>query len=424
MKQQFQIQSGWELFRVELLEMRALLAGFTSLTSKGTLIVSGTSGDDRIEVSINGTSVDAVLNGNPESHDLSSVRRVRVEGLDGNDSIMVVGALRSTLLGGDGNDSLIGGAGDDTLAGGDGNNLYDYSGRTSAFEFVFGSATGIGEGDQQLTAIDGSETDLIVPTNGTANDTLAGTNFADNFVQFGMTGIEFLNLEGRGGNDSFNLNISGPDFVANGGGGSDRFFLGEDVTADILGGAGNDQVLYQGAIHADGGAGEDSISFSPVIPDLPKTIDFSQFTGFETDEVILNSATGSMQKIIGTPGPDRIDVIGDQTTGVPNSIPVSVYGGDGNDTILGGGGADVLFGGNGDDVLSGGTGDDTLRGEAGDDLIDGGPGKDHLFGHDGNDQLFANDGQVDTLDGGNGTDSATADKGPIIFDILTGIESS
>ncbi len=137
---------------------------------------------------------------------------------------------------------------------------------------------------------------------------------------------------------------------------------------------------------------------------------------------LLNPAIGSIQKVIGTPGPDRIQIIGDQTTGIANSTPVSVYGGNGNDTLTGGSGGDALFGGIGNDVLAGGQGNDTLRGEAGDDTIDGNSGRDLIFGHDGNDLLFAADGEIDTVDGGNQTDFTFVDRGSAISDILISAE--
>ena len=84
-------------------------------------------------------------------------------------------------------------------------------------------------------------------------------------------------------------------------------------------------------------------------------------------------------------------------------LPVHVYGGDGNDTLLGGAGDDVLVGGPGNDRLEGRSGSDHLQGDAGDDVLLGGPGNDHLFGGSGQDQLFGGMGS-DQLMGGPGQD--------------------
>ncbi len=148
-----------------------LLFSFTTVTSKGTLIITGTSGLDDIEVNIYGPSVIAV-NHTQESHPLAKVKRVLIEALGGDDSIRIFGKLRCTIIGGSGddaitagdadtslegdagNDSLFSGAGNDTLVGGDGNNVYDYSNRNIAFRFVFGSASQTDAGSQQLTAVE------------------------------------------------------------------------------------------------------------------------------------------------------------------------------------------------------------------------------------------------------------------------------
>lgn len=95
-----------------------------------------------------------------------------------------------------------------------------------------------------------------------------------------------------------------------------------------------------------------------------------------------------------------------------SSLPVRVYGGDGNDLIHtgwsddyveGGAGADAIYGESGDDHLEGDGGDDLLSGMAGDDLLRGAWGADKLYGLDGDDHLYGNDAE-DTLQGGAGGD--------------------
>lgn len=63
---------------------------------------------------------------------------------------------------------------------------------------------------------------------------------------------------------------------------------------------------------------------------------------------------------------------GNGTGAASTSTAVTVYGGEGNDTLTGGDGDDTLYGGDGDDVLTGGPGDDVLYGDAGDDTFDEG----------------------------------------------------
>ena len=60
------------------------------------------------------------------------------------------------------------------------------------------------------------------------------------------------------------------------------------------------------------------------------------------------------------------------------TLPVYVYGGSGNDTIIGGNLNDVLSGGGGSDSLTGNAGNDSLDGGTGADTLDGGLGADTL----------------------------------------------
>jgi Ca2+-binding RTX toxin-like protein len=76
------------------------------------------------------------------------------------------------------------------------------------------------------------------------------------------------------------------------------------------------------------------------------------------------------------------------SVGAAITVPVTMRGGPGSDTLIGGGGADKLIGGEGgdrlvgrggDDLLFGGVGNDELVGGSGDDLLRGGPGHDTLL---------------------------------------------
>jgi Ca2+-binding RTX toxin-like protein len=57
-------------------------------------------------------------------------------------------------------------------------------------------------------------------------------------------------------------------------------------------------------------------------------------------------------------------------------------------------------------TIDGGAGSDSLFGCAGNDILFGNTGVDSMWGDDGNDKFQAADGAVDWLRGGSGTDSA------------------
>jgi len=86
------------------------------------------------------------------------------------------------------------------------------------------------------------------------------------------------------------------------------------------------------------------------------------------------------------------------------SLPMTVEGGLGNDTITGSPDADTLDGGDGNDIINGGLGNDVIRGGLGDDTLTGGPGRDNIDGNAGSDTINAQDGDVDTINCGIGID--------------------
>jgi hypothetical protein len=127
-----------------------------------------------------------------------------------------------------------------------------------------------------------------------------------------------------------------------------------------------------------------------------------------TSSIDTIALTGSSRKLVVTA--NGATVFGSPFNGVSRIV---VNGLDGDDRI------DAsaisipvnLFGGNGNDTLTGGGGDDSISGGAGDDAINGGAGVDILHGDDGNDTLTASDGIADTMvDGGAGNDTIRKDR--------------
>lgn len=141
---------------------------------------------------------------------------------------------------------------------------------------------------------------------------------------------------------------------------------------------------------------------------------------------LIPYTTGEVQKIvfIGNGDDDRITN--------STSIPVSFYGGSGDDYaslgsgddyVSGGGDDDTVYGGFGDDTLYGGTGNDRLYGNWGDDWLYGGGGYDIIHGIAGNDYLDGgDDGIADYLLGGTGADTFK-DEFFLIYDPVHGFQS-
>ena len=91
----------------------------------------------------------------------------------------------------------------------------------------------------------------------------------------------------------------------------------------------------------------------------------------------------------GTAFADGLDATGDGAGAAiaPVSVPTTLNGGAGADTLSGGAGAATLNGGDGNDSLFGGTGAQTLSGGNGNDIIDPGNGTDTVSGGSGIDQV-------------------------------------
>lgn len=301
--------------------------------------VFGGRGNDRIT----GRDTDTVIFG--------SAGRDTLIGLGGNDS----------LNGGDGTDVLDGGFGSDTLSGGAGNDVADYSNRTG---------------------------DLVISTDGNANDGEAGE------LDDVQTDIELV--QGGSGNDRLSIGdgdpfTQDPNSTLKGNAGNDTL-LGGDGNDSLEGGIDND--LLDGSFGEDilrGGLGIDTADYSARLADLTISLDGTANDGESSEE---DNVLGDVEVILG---------------------------GAGNDSITGSTAAETIFGGDGDDRISGGPGNDSLAGDAGNDSLTGGAGIDSLQGGIGADTLVANDGEFDILDGGIDPDTDVADLVDLALDQITNV---
>lgn len=153
----------------------------SGLTAAGTLVATGTSGDDQIAIA-NGSPVTLDLNGQTTDFAAGSVSSVVVNAGAGNDLVTVGHGLGpalihgaqgdDTLTGNDANDTIRGGAGNDLIYGGPGNDLlFGGLGNNTIHggkgnDTITGGATGAnlllgGAGDDLFFAINGNADTLV-----------------------------------------------------------------------------------------------------------------------------------------------------------------------------------------------------------------------------------------------------------------------
>jgi hypothetical protein len=167
---------------VETLEARQMLS---VSVDHGTLFVTGTSGDDSIVVSRDPHRRGMLLvtvNGFSNVVDSTSVKRITVNALEGNDSVLVsqsagVITTPTNLIGGRGNDTLSGGDGPDAVLGGPGDDLLRGGGGRDVVEGHAGNDTVYGGlGRDVITGDAGAD---LLYTGGERDKADAGGNTGD-----------------------------------------------------------------------------------------------------------------------------------------------------------------------------------------------------------------------------------------------------
>lgn len=158
-----------------------------------------------------------------------------------------------------------------------------------------------------------------------------------------------------------------------------------DFAVDLLDGAGDSFSIM-------GTSGTDTITFgvNGVDHNNDGNPDVT-LTGVEP--VTVNAGAGN----------DTVSGAGSDITGAATSLPLTLNGGVGNDTLTSGNGNDTINGGRGNDAIRGLAAADSLVGSSGNDLLVGGPGDDVLNGGFGDDALRGGLGTDTCLQGpGNG----------------------
>lgn len=349
----------------ESLETRRVLAAkiTAALDMDGVLNVQGTKGNDQITVrQINGrvsvSNARVIVNGKLEnSIPTAQIRQIRVNGLDGNDRILLEGkgpggrqniSLPAEINGGNGNDTIIGGAGADKIIGGSGDDILNGGlGNDQLIGGLGADRLNGAAGDDSLEG--GAGDDRLIGGAGENRFVFSGNKAlgSDMIDPSTPTAYDALDFQGMGTNISVNLAVGDQQQV------TDRLSLtlGSSQTIDaVFGSSFNDVVLGNTLDNfLNGNGGDDYID------------------GAEGDDELLGQS--GMDAIIGGGGNDSLD------------------GGDGSDQLYGIDGDDVIDGGAGDDSLFGDVGDDQLRGGDDNDYLDGGQGENDIDGEDGSDAV-------------------------------------
>ncbi len=328
-----------------------------ALGGNDQILVNGTNGDDKIDVSgdANGVSISGlpahIAIQKPEPSDA-----LAVDGLGGNDSIsaagLAAGTIGLTLDGGDGDDTLAGGQGVETLVGGDGSDRIDGNKGNDLALMGAGDDTFVwdpGDGSDTVEGQDGSDAMLFNGAAVAEHVDLSANGSRLRFfrdagnITMDTAGVEQVDFNALGGADVVTVhNLSGTDVR--------RVNVDESSPAGSGTGDGQpDQVIVEGTNSADAITAVGA-NGSTRVGGLSESVTIS---GAEAanDTLSINALDGN----------DRVDAIG---------LAASA----GKLTIDGGNGDDLLFGGGGDDVLTGGAGDDLLVGGPGQDVLDGGTG--------------------------------------------------
>jgi Ca2+-binding RTX toxin-like protein len=371
-----------DLSSTDVTEFNVNLAGALGGTAgdgvADTVTVTGTNGNDIIDVFGSGTSYSVV-----GLHTLVTVANSEgandalvINALGGNDGVtastLPAGIVKLTIDGGTGNDSILGSRGADLLVGGDGE------------DFIDGQA-----GDD--TALMGAGDDIFQWDPGDGSDTIEGQGGSDLMFFFGANINENIDISANGGRVRFFRDVASVtmdmddveriEFRALGG--ADTIVIGDlsgtdvtDIGLDLRGpnGGGDgaaDSIVVNGTQNADSfGAAGDSGGISVFGLHAHINI-FDQEQAL--DRLTLN----------GQAGDDVMDAISLEADG----IQLTMNGGLGND---------VFHGSEGNDLINGGDGNDVAFMNAGDDVFVWNPGDDNdtVEGQDGSDAMLFNGANI------------------------------
>jgi Ca2+-binding RTX toxin-like protein len=317
--------------------------------------------------------------------DRPSVAAIDVDARDGDDSVRIdesqgafTDAIRTTIDGGNGDDTLTGGKGIETFAGGDGNDSIDGNGGNDAALMGPGDDTFVwdpGDGSDTLEGEDGADTMVFNGAGGAEQVDLSANGNRLRFFRTQATitmdtaGVERVDFNALGGADTVTVNdLAGTDVAE----------LRLDLAAALGGTTGDaaaDRVIVNGtngsdAIAVSGSAAGVTVSGVRAVVAIQHQE--------STDRLDVNALSGN----------DTIDASGLAA----GAVSPALDGGAGNDSLAGGAGVETSTGGDGNDSIDGNGGADTALLGAGDDTFvwDPGDGSDVVEGQDGADVMVFN----------------------------------
>lgn len=231
--------------------------------NNGELTVTGTEGADVIVISQVGTNIVVDVNGVQTPFDAGGVRSIRIDALGGDDHVTVDVDRPTTILGGAGTDVIVGSdGGADEVIGGTGTDTF--SGRGGDDVFVWNP----GDGSDVVEGGDGFDTMLFV---GAAGNETFDASAVGNRVRFFRTPgnivmdcgtTEKLDVRALGGDDATVIHdLSGTgvtQVIVDGGAGNDTF-VGSALPEVFLGGDGDDTATLGDGDFFDMGAGTDTL---------------------------------------------------------------------------------------------------------------------------------------------------------------------
>ncbi len=220
-----------------------------------------------------------------------------------------------------------------------------------------------------------------------------------------------LTIEGTGDADLINVSRENGVVSAELNGCTETFPAGTVKELVINGNDGDDEIVvnFRDRKTIRGGSGDDVITV-----DGPGS--GASIFGEDGDDTIVGGPSPDFieggagnDNLSGRGGRDWLDG-GAPVAGSPDMNIINggnggdtILGGEDVDMILGGDGADTIYAFGGDDLVEAGAGADQIFGAAGADCIYGGPADDLINGGDGDDGLFGGDGR-DSISGGQGAD--------------------